>query len=124
MQHHPVTMLNHLRLRDLHLWPLLVFAANYMYIYHEQVVFEGLGVLVPLMSGELLLFPKLCHSYFALLSHMVEVYPEQLASLPGKRLSSWHLLCAMSALHSSLSMTAHMQSHSILLSTTSSADAH
>ena len=42
-----------------------------------QVVLLGLNVVVPLMSAQLLQFPKLCRSYFSLLSYMLEVYPEQ-----------------------------------------------
>jgi hypothetical protein len=36
-------------------------------------VFAGLDILVPLLSLELLKFPKLCRAYFALLAHMLEV---------------------------------------------------
>ena len=38
-----------------------------------QLVFAGLGAVVPLLSLELLKFPKLCRAYFALLAHMLEV---------------------------------------------------
>lgn len=38
-----------------------------------QIVFSGLDILVPLLSLELLKFPKLCRAYFALLAHMLEV---------------------------------------------------
>ena len=48
-----------------------------------QVVFLGLDILIPLMTGELLRFPKLARAYFALLAYMVEVYPERVAALPG-----------------------------------------
>ena len=47
------------------------------------MVFLGLDILVPLMTGELLRFPKLARAYFALLSYMLEVYPERVAALPG-----------------------------------------
>lgn len=40
---------------------------------HAQIVFAGLDVLVPLLSPELLKFPKLSRAYFALLAHMLEV---------------------------------------------------
>eukprot|EP00884_Botryococcus_braunii_P007867 jgi/Botrbrau1/17081/Bobra.0647s0003.1 len=46
------------------------------------VVLVGLGILVPLMQGDLLHFPKLARAYFHLLAHMLEVYPERVASLP------------------------------------------
>ena len=48
-----------------------------------QVVFLGLDILIPLMTGELLRFPKLARAYFALLAYMLEVYPERVAALPG-----------------------------------------
>lgn len=48
-----------------------------------QVVFLGLDILVPLMTGELLRFPKLARAYFALLAYMLEVFPERVAALPG-----------------------------------------
>ena len=38
-----------------------------------QVVFLGLEMLLPLMSLELLKFPKLSCLYFQLLAHMLEV---------------------------------------------------
>jgi len=38
-----------------------------------QIVFAGLDIIVPLLSPELLKFPKLCRAYFALLAHMLEV---------------------------------------------------
>ncbi|KAI7838545.1 hypothetical protein COHA_007688 [Chlorella ohadii] len=47
-----------------------------------QIVFAGLDIIVPLLSPELLKFPKLCRAYFALLAHMLEVYPERMAVLP------------------------------------------
>ena len=46
-------------------------------------MFTGLGILVPLMQDEQLKFPKLARAYFMLLSYMLEVYPERVASLPG-----------------------------------------
>jgi hypothetical protein len=49
----------------------------------SQVVFFGLHIVSPLISLELLKYPKLCHDYFFLLSHMLEVYPEMVAQLNG-----------------------------------------
>ncbi|KAL4443390.1 hypothetical protein ABPG75_011127 [Micractinium tetrahymenae] len=49
-----------------------------------QIVFAGLDIVVPLLSLDLLKFPKLCRSYFALLAHMLEVYPERMAALPPR----------------------------------------
>ena len=48
-----------------------------------QVVFAGLDMVVPLMTGELLQFPKLARAFFGLLCYMIEVYPERVAALPG-----------------------------------------
>lgn len=47
----------------------------------SQVVYFGLHIVTPLISLELLKYPKLCHDYFSLLSHILEVYPETLAQL-------------------------------------------
>lgn len=38
-----------------------------------QLVFLGLDIIIPLVSLELLGFPKLCMLYFQLLAHMMEV---------------------------------------------------
>ena len=48
-----------------------------------QVVFMGLDMVIPLMTGELLRFPKLIRAFFSLISYMLEVYPERVAALPG-----------------------------------------
>ncbi|KAI4370235.1 hypothetical protein MLD38_018605 [Melastoma candidum] len=50
----------------------------------SQVVFYGLHIVTPLISLELLKYPKLCHDYFSLLSHMLEVYPEMVGQLNGE----------------------------------------
>ncbi|KAL5136130.1 Exportin-4 [Glycine soja] len=47
----------------------------------SQVVYFGLHMVTPLISMDLLKYPKLCHDYFSLLSHMLEVYPETFAQL-------------------------------------------
>lgn len=47
----------------------------------SQVVFFGLHIITPLITTDLLKYPKLCHDYFFLLSHMLEVYPEMVAQL-------------------------------------------
>lgn len=46
-----------------------------------QVVYLGLHIVTPLISLDLLKYPKLCRDYFTLLSHMLEVYPEKVAKL-------------------------------------------
>lgn len=48
-----------------------------------QVVFLGLGIVIPLVTGELLQFPKLVRLFFNLVSYMMEIYPEHVAALPG-----------------------------------------
>ncbi|XP_077228967.1 exportin-4 protein isoform X3 [Tasmannia lanceolata] len=47
----------------------------------SQVVYLGLHIITPLISLDLLKYPKLCRDYFALLSHLLEVYPEKVARL-------------------------------------------
>ncbi|EIE26728.1 hypothetical protein COCSUDRAFT_46205 [Coccomyxa subellipsoidea C-169] len=47
-----------------------------------QVVFLGLGLVIPLVTGELLQFPKLVRSFFNLMSYMLEIYPDHVAGLP------------------------------------------
>ncbi|CAA6673264.1 unnamed protein product [Spirodela intermedia] len=46
-----------------------------------EVVFLGLHIVTPLVSMDLLKYPKLCKNYFELLSHLLEVYPEKVAQL-------------------------------------------
>ncbi|KAE8009944.1 hypothetical protein FH972_006349 [Carpinus fangiana] len=50
----------------------------------SQVVCFGLHIVTPLISLDLLKYPKLCHDYFSLLSHLLEVYPETVAQLNGE----------------------------------------
>lgn len=47
-----------------------------------EVIFVGLLIVSPLISSDLLRFPKLSSCYFRLVSHMLEVYPEKVALLP------------------------------------------
>ena len=53
-----------------------------------QVVFIGLNTVIPLITDELLTFPKLCHQYFTLLAHMLEAYPAKVAALPPDMFTS------------------------------------
>ncbi|EFJ35002.1 hypothetical protein SELMODRAFT_406082 [Selaginella moellendorffii] len=46
-----------------------------------QVVYLGLNIITPLISADLLKYPKLCRQYFTLLMHMLEVYPEKVAKI-------------------------------------------
>ncbi|KAF8392178.1 hypothetical protein HHK36_022520 [Tetracentron sinense] len=55
-----------------------------------QVIYLGLHIVMPLISVDLLKYPKLRHDYFALLSHMFEVYPEKVAQLNAEAFA--HLL--------------------------------
>lgn len=48
-----------------------------------RVVFAGLDAVIPLITDELLKFPKLCRQYFELLAYMLEAYPKKVAQLPG-----------------------------------------
>ncbi|KAL2942733.1 Exportin-4 [Bienertia sinuspersici] len=51
-----------------------------------QVVYLGLHIISPLISIDLLKYPKLCHDYFSLVSHMLEVYPEMVGQLNAEAL--------------------------------------
>lgn len=46
-----------------------------------EVIYVGLHIVTPLISLELLKYPKLSCDYFALISHLLEVYPEKVAQL-------------------------------------------
>jgi hypothetical protein len=48
-----------------------------------KVVFVGLDMVIPLITGDLLHYPKLVRAFFNLISYMMEVYPEHVAALPG-----------------------------------------
>ena len=47
-----------------------------------QAVFLGLDILVPLLSEELLMFPKLAKLYFTLLAYLLEAHTEKVVALP------------------------------------------
>ena len=57
-----------------------------------QLVFLGLDILIPLISLELLAYPKLCILYFQLLAYMMEVSTIMLcmASHDGQ----WHVIAS------------------------------
>jgi hypothetical protein len=67
---------------------------------HTQVVLAGLNIIVPLMSSELLKFPKLCHLYFSLLALMLEAYPRQVASLQPQHFATLMTTLEFGLLHS------------------------
>ncbi|GAB4836093.1 hypothetical protein Ancab_001010 [Ancistrocladus abbreviatus] len=63
-----------------------------------QVVYIGLHIITPLISMDMLKYPKLCRDYFSLLSHMLEVYPEMIAQLNSEAFV--HILATLdSGLH-------------------------
>lgn len=47
----------------------------------SQVIYAGLHIVTPLMTVELLKYPKLCNDYFSLISHMLQSYPEMVTEL-------------------------------------------
>ena len=47
-----------------------------------QVLYMGLHIVLPLMTQQLLQYPKLCRQYFCLLEHLLAVYPDKMALLP------------------------------------------
>ncbi|XP_051186487.1 uncharacterized protein [Lolium perenne] len=46
-----------------------------------EVIYVGLDIVTPLISLDLLKYPKLSRDYFILMSHLLEVYPEKVAHL-------------------------------------------
>ncbi|EEC67166.1 hypothetical protein OsI_34027 [Oryza sativa Indica Group] len=46
-----------------------------------EVIYVGVDIVTPLISLDLLKYPKLSRDYFALISHLLEVYPEKVANL-------------------------------------------
>ncbi|PIA36376.1 hypothetical protein AQUCO_03400340v1 [Aquilegia coerulea] len=52
-----------------------------------QVIYLGLHIVTPLISLELLKYPKLCNDYFALLAHILGVHPEKVAQLNAEMLA-------------------------------------
>ncbi|KAL6641078.1 hypothetical protein ACP70R_019259 [Stipagrostis hirtigluma subsp. patula] len=46
-----------------------------------EVIYVGLDIVTPLISLDLLKYPKLGRDYFLLVSHLLEVYPEKVAHL-------------------------------------------
>ncbi|KAL5702296.1 hypothetical protein ACHQM5_027530 [Ranunculus cassubicifolius] len=58
-----------------------------------QVIYMGICIVTPLVTLELLKFPKLCHDYFALLSHLLEIYPEKVAQLNAEMFA--HLVATL-----------------------------
>lgn len=53
-----------------------------------HAIFMGLEMVFPLLSVELLSFPKLSRQYYDLLGHMCEVYPKNVTTLPAHLFAS------------------------------------
>ncbi|XP_076931070.1 uncharacterized protein LOC143596096 isoform X2 [Bidens hawaiensis] len=53
----------------------------------SQVIYAGVHIVSPLITIEMLKYPKLCYDHFALLSHMLEVYPEMIPKLTHEAFS-------------------------------------
>lgn len=47
----------------------------------SQVIFAGMGIIVPLLNGRLLQIPQVSDTYFALVQNLCEVYPQDLLAL-------------------------------------------
>ncbi|EPS69621.1 hypothetical protein M569_05144, partial [Genlisea aurea] len=63
---------------------LIDFAAEPIEAYGSsicQVLYTGVCVLGPSITLDMLKFPKLCQSFFWLLSHLLEVYPDVISQL-------------------------------------------
>ncbi|KAI9022740.1 armadillo-type protein [Phycomyces nitens] len=47
-----------------------------------NVVLFGINVIIPMVDMEMLKIPNLCQEYIKLISHLIEVFPDKLTSLP------------------------------------------
>ncbi|KAI8926272.1 armadillo-type protein [Entophlyctis helioformis] len=52
-----------------------------------QVVFFGVNELIPLITDDMLSFPRLCSDFINLVSNLVEYFPNKLAQLPSELLA-------------------------------------
>lgn len=48
-----------------------------------DVVLFGINIIIPMIDLEMLKIPSLCQQYIQLISHMIEVFPDKLSSLPS-----------------------------------------
>lgn len=55
----------------------------------SDVVFFGLGIILPHMNVTLLSYPSLCSQYFKLVTFLCEIYPEKVQELPENILSAF-----------------------------------
>nr|CAB3267795.1 exportin-4-like [Phallusia mammillata] len=49
-----------------------------------DVVLFGLGIILPHMNSQLLLYPSLCSQYYKLVTFLCEIYPEKVEKLPAE----------------------------------------
>nr|XP_026694918.1 exportin-4-like [Ciona intestinalis] len=54
-----------------------------------DVVLFGLGIILPNMNSQLLLYPELCSQYFKLITFLCEIYPEKIEKLSDEMLQSF-----------------------------------
>jgi hypothetical protein len=52
------------------------------------VVFTGVNSLLPLITKDMLEFPRLCNEYMSLVNLLIEYFPDRLATLPSHLLNS------------------------------------
>lgn len=64
-----------------------------------QVVLLGLDIIVPLMSTQMLKYPKLCRQYFTLVADTLEMCPRQVTGLPPAHFSSLMTSLEFGVLH-------------------------
>ena len=82
-----LNFLNDLAAKDFIEWFHDVKADHSSTINATQVVFVGLNIIMPLMSAQLLEFPKLCQSYYKLIVFLCED-PDRLQGLPDHLMQS------------------------------------
>jgi hypothetical protein len=49
----------------------------------SEVIFQGMNLILPLITLDMLNSPILCQQFFVLTTHMFEVYPDRVAKLPA-----------------------------------------
>uniref|UniRef100_A0A0E0EYW7 Exportin-4 n=1 Tax=Oryza meridionalis TaxID=40149 RepID=A0A0E0EYW7_9ORYZ len=59
-----------------------------------EVIYVGVDIVTPLISLDLLKYPKLSRDYFALISHLLEVYPEKDSDIVDRCLTAINALAS------------------------------
>uniref|UniRef100_A0A0E0R0D6 Exportin-4 n=1 Tax=Oryza rufipogon TaxID=4529 RepID=A0A0E0R0D6_ORYRU len=59
-----------------------------------EVIYVGVDIVTPLISLDLLKYPKLSRDYFALISHLLEVYPEKDCDIVDRCLTAINALAS------------------------------